>query len=151
MQKFVIFTDGGSRGNPGSAACGTFIFEQLDGNLVIKDFNSKYLNSVTNNVAEYEGFLLGATTLHKILKTQPNNGAEIEVIFNLDSELLVKQYAGIYKIKDAGLSKIKDKVDKQIADLTVSYSLRVQVNHVPRALNHLADKLVNLILDQHSE
>lgn len=130
---YTLFTDGGSRGNPGSAASAFFIFK--DNSLI--SFNGEYLNTNTNNYAEYYGLILG---LKEALK---HNISEIEV--RMDSELIVKQIKGEYKVSSVDLKPMFTKAK----ELCAMFS-KVEFKHIPRAENKFADKLVNIILDQHS-
>ncbi len=125
-----IFTDGGSRGNPGNAACAFVVLE--DEKVVY--FDSAYLNQVTNNFAEYAGLIMA---LKYLVKAGIN-----EVSAYLDSELVVKQLNGEYKVKDENIKKHYD----QIVELKKSFK-SVSFNHVRREENKLADKLVNIVLD----
>jgi ribonuclease HI len=128
---YKLFTDGGSRGNPGKAACAAFIFED---NKILTS-HSKYLGIATNNFAEYSGLLLG---LELALK---NNIFEIECF--LDSELVVKQVKGIYKVKHPEIVKMMEKY----RDVAKSFK-KIGITHVPRAENKDADELVNEVLDE---
>lgn len=131
-----VYTDGGSRGNPGKSACG-FAVEQK-GKIIKK--GSKYLGITTNNVAEYEGVILALVWIISIQqKTVFKN-----VFFYLDSELIVKQLNGIYKIKNLNLLKLNNKIRKLINCL----DSKVIFQHVPREKNKLADGLVNEELDK---
>ncbi len=130
-----IYTDGGSRGNPGKSACG-FAVEQK-GEIIKK--GSKYLGITTNNVAEYEGVKLALVWIISIQqKTLFKN-----VFFFLDSELIVKQLNGIYKIKNPNLLKLNNEIRNLINELNA----KVIFQHVPREKNKLADGLVNEELD----
>jgi len=126
-----LFTDGGSRGNPGPSAIGALIFDE-DHKLV--DFTGKYIHIGTNNKAEYLALLSGVKLLNKI-------GIN-EAICCLDSELVVKQIKKEYKIKDAEIRKMVDLIEIELKSFK-----SITFKHVPRAENHLADKLVNIILD----
>lgn len=139
MQKdiIVIHTDGGSRGNPGPAAC-AFIAE-LNGKTVRKE--SKYLGKSTNNTAEYEGVLLATKW---ILKNRASLLAK-EALFFLDSELVVKQLTGIYKIKKPELLSISLSILRNIKDS----GIKVLFKNIPREQNKVADFLVNEELDLH--
>jgi len=122
MQKneLVIYCDGGSRGNPGLAAC-AFVAE-LKGKVLEKQ--SKFLNTNTNNVAEYEGVLLA---LNWLLKSK-HAFKENNVIFFLDSELVVKQLNGVYKIKKPELQilNFSDQTKNELGTSTnISFSLPV--------------------------
>lgn len=126
-----LFTDGGSRGNPGNSACASFLFDESM-NLVA--FDAKFLNSGTNNNAEYNALKLG-------LKLASKNGVE-ELTCKLDSELAVKQIKGEYKVKDENIQKLH----KDILAAAKSFK-SIQFIHVPRSENKHADRLVNVILD----
>lgn len=129
--EYSLFTDGGSRGNPGNAACGFFIFDEKD-NLV--DFGGKYVGETTNNVAEYYGLIAGLEQAKKI-------GLE-NIVCKLDSELVVKQLQLKYKVKDEKMQVLFKKVNELAANFS-----RISFTHIPRAENKFADKLVNVILD----
>jgi ribonuclease HI len=136
----VIYSDGGARGNPGPAASAYAIYK--DEELIKKD--SKYLGKTTNNVAEYSGVIEG---LKGFLDGRfTNRSYSDEIIFKMDSELVVKQLTGVYKIKDKKLMELSLEVRKLIRD----NNLKINFVHVPRALNKLADKLVNEKLDESS-
>ena len=130
--KLKIFTDGGARGNPGPAACGVVIKDESN-NVIAK--HSKYLGVRTNNQAEYAGVLLALTEAQKFGK--------IELDFYLDSELVVNQLKGSYKVKDEELQKLFVK----IWNLSQSFK-KITYSRVPRAINALADRLVNEELDK---
>ncbi len=127
----VIYSDGGARGNPGPAASAYVVFE----NEKMINSSSKYLGVTTNNVAEYNGVIMA---LEGIKNT--------EIKFCMDSELVVKQLTGHYKIKDAKLIDLSLRVKKIIHD----NNLKVNFVHVPRKENSYADKLVNEKLDDSS-
>jgi len=129
-----LFTDGGSRGNPGPGACAYVLYDPA-GNLQEKC--GKYLGKVTNNQAEYEGIIEG-------LKAAKQNRVE-ELGCLLDSELVVRQINGTYKIKDPGLKPRTLEVFKLIQNFKT-----VTFNYIPREQNKEADKLVNETLDQYT-
>lgn len=131
LKKIKIYTDGGSRGNPGKAAC-AFVVKDEEGNIIYKE--GKYLGETTNNQAEYNGLLEG---LKYALK---NEYKDVEIY--MDSELVVKQIKGEYKVKDPGLKDMKAQVDL-LFPLLGMYS----INHVFRESNKEADKLLNEVLD----
>jgi len=137
-KKYIIHTDGGSRGNPGPAAIGVVIDEKnAAGDVInVKEYN-ECIGVNTNNQAEYMA-ILWALNYCKV-----NGFKDIECY--LDSELVVKQLNGEYKIKDAGLSKIAAKIFiiKQSFDKCVFI-------HVRREFNKEADRLVNEALDGES-
>ncbi len=149
-QKLKIFTDGGARGNPGPAACGVII---KDGQNKVIARHAKYLGVRTNNQAEYEGVLLALTEAQKFglprrsplidgVETEGKAG-KIELDFYLDSELVVNQLKGSYKVKDADLQKLFVK----IWNLSQSFK-KITYTYVPRAMNAMADRLVNEELDK---
>ncbi len=93
--KLILYTDGGSRGNPGPAGCGVFI-TSLDSSITERRF--KYLGIATNNIAEYMGGLLG------IQRGIELGATEIEL--RADSKLMIEQLSGNYKVKNPELKKI---------------------------------------------
>ncbi len=132
MNKLIIHTDGGARGNPGPAGIGV-VFKQDDGMIIGQ--HQQYIGEATNNVAEYKALLLG-------LSEAKNLGAEVLEI-NMDSELVVKQMNGQYKIKDSNLKLLAEEVLKQL-----KHFKNVAFRHVRREFNKDADKLVNEAIDQ---
>jgi ribonuclease HI len=134
MKKLITFTDGGSRNNPGPAACGAVI-QDGTGNLLAT--HSCFLGVATNNQAEYGALVLALTEAHKLL------GGGGEVTCYLDSELVVKQLNREYRVKD---EKMKG-LFAQVNALTAKFD-KVTFVHVPREKNKLADKLVNEELDR---
>lgn len=126
-----LFTDGGSRGNPGPSALGYVILDMNDG--IIKK-ESEFLGTTTNNQAEYQGLLSG-------LKDALSHGIkELEVY--MDSELIIKQINGLYKIKNQDLLPIY----KAVKEIAEKFD-KITFTHVPRAMNSIADSLVNECLD----
>lgn len=130
--KLIIFTDGGARGNPGPAGIGVVI---CDENHRVISKHCEYIGNATNNVAEYKALILALQEAYKL-------GAK-EILVNMDSELVVRQMQGIYKIKEPSLKNLALDVFK----LTNRFS-GVTFHHVPREKNKEADKLVNLALDE---
>jgi ribonuclease HI len=129
--KARLFTDGGARGNPGPAAL-AYVLEAEDGTVL--DARGDTIGIATNNVAEYEALVAG---LHKAVELGVD---EVEVVS--DSELLVKQMTGEYRIKNAAL------VELSLAATRLARELgRVTYTAVRRAENELADRLVNEALD----
>jgi ribonuclease HI len=126
-----LFTDGGSRGNPGPSAI-AFVICKMDDSVVEK--SGEYIGSTTNNQAEYQALKMG---LKRVLEL----GVK-KLIVNMDSELVVKQINGLYKMKNAELMPHYNEI-KQFA----GQFEQVTFQHVPRALNAAADKEVNRILD----
>ena len=129
--KVKAFIDGASRGNPGPASTGVQLLDEAGA--VLKE-HGRTLGTQTNNVAEYEA-LLDALRLAKEL------GAD-ELLVHSDSLLLVKQVAGEYKVKNAGLAVLKAKAVSLNRDFKA-----VKLVHVRRELNKDADRLANMALD----
>lgn len=135
--KLIIHSDGGARGNPGPAAIGVVIEDESG--KVIEEV-SRVIGDSTNNIAEYTAVLEGL----KALKTRFTEGtSEIEIDWRLDSELVVKQLSGEYKVKNPGLREIY----QDIQDLRVHFP-KLHLKHVPREENKHADRLVNEALDR---
>ena len=152
---FILFCDGGSRGNPGPSACGYVVFELLTNIELTK--NTKFDDvknlidtakiviekadfvghSTTNNVAEWSGLTHGLSEI--IAKF----GVDNEVLVCMDSELVVKQTLGIYKVKQPHLMPFLQDFKSLQAQLN-----KVVVSHIYRENNKLADALVNQCLDK---
>ncbi len=135
--KLIIHTDGGSRGNPGPAASG-FVIESHDPKWK-KEFGH-YLGETTNNVAEYSAVVLALKKAKELLKGKVG---ETEVEVKADSELIVRQMAGIYRVKNPGLKLLFTEVQ-----LLKSFFKSVTFTHVRREKNQEADAMVNIALDK---
>ena len=133
MKKIQIFSDGGSRGNPGPGAIGFAIFENSE--VIYK--HGATISVCTNNQAEYQAVL---DALLYVGKNIPD--AQIE--FFIDSELVVKQLNGEYKVKNQKLKPLFLKIRESVIELGGS----VTFAHVRREKNKLADSLVNKALDE---
>jgi ribonuclease HI len=131
-QRLILRTDGASRGNPGHAAAGVVI-EAEDGRLVAR--GKHYLGVMTNNQAEYRALILG---LKAVARYEP---ATVRVF--MDSELVVKQMLGQYRVKDETLRPLYEEA-KALAGRLPGVSFQ----HVLRGKNALADKLANEALDE---
>jgi len=133
MEKIVVFTDGGSRGNPGDAAIGVYI----------ETLNKEYgecIGHKTNNDAEYGAILFG---LQKVKASLGKDKAKkIHVDMYMDSELAVRQLNHIYKIKEERIQKLFMEIWNEILDFG-----KVTFTHVPREQNKRADAMVNHALD----
>ena len=129
--KAKLFTDGGSRGNPGPAAYG-FVIEAEDGHVLAAE--GEAIGTATNNVAEYSGLVAGLERAAEL------GIREVEVVS--DSELLVKQMQGEYRVKNEALKELWE----EASDLESRFS-KVRYTAVRRAHNELADRLVNEALD----
>ena len=131
FSRVKLFTDGGSRGNPGPSATG-FAILSLEDKLL--KAGGTYLGITTNNQAEYKAVLEGLGTAYDM-------GA-VQVDVYMDSLLVVNQMSGIFKIKNLDLLKINVSIHEAIKKFD-----KVSFKHVPRALNKLADAEVNRVLD----
>lgn len=135
-ETFFIFTDGGSRGNPGLGAIGVVIKDKHKKK--IKSFG-KFLGQTTNNVAEYSGVIEALKWLKKDFKK-----TEADFIFFLDSKLVVNQLNGFYKIKDAKLVDLIIQVRGLEREIGANFFYRF----ISRQMNKEADLLVNQTLDK---
>ena len=130
MSRLTVNVDGGARGNPGPAAIGVVV----RGEGQVLDEVGETIGEATNNVAEYRALLKG------IELAAARGGTELELVG--DSELVVRQVEGRYKVKNAGLKELHAEVKRALRDFD-SWSIR----HVRRAENADADRLVNEALD----
>ncbi|MFC1894995.1 ribonuclease HI family protein [Candidatus Dependentiae bacterium] len=140
-----IFVDGAARGNPGKAGAGIYITNKNQSPIE----SGIYLGTKTNNQAEYLSLLFALFTIKKELKKQKINFGNITTLTNIkifsDSELLVKQMNGEYRVKNPILFKMKTLVDQLLEN--VSY----KISHVLREKNKVADKLANIGIDKRQE
>lgn len=139
--KIIIYTDGGSRGNPGPSAIGV-IFTEEKGK-VIKEYAQK-IGRATNNEAEYEAIIFALQKAKLLFGKQKAKNMEIEI--RTDSEFVTKQVNGEYKILDRRIEQLFLKV----WNLKIDFG-RVVVKHILRSENKEADKLVNRALDYKGE
>ena len=135
LVKATLYADGGSRGNPGPAAAGAVLYAD-DGEVL--DEIGTFLGVTTNNVAEWTGLLDG-------LKAALARGVS-ELTVRLDSELVVKQLSGAYRVKHPGLIPLHAEAKSLLRKFG-----RVDVRHVPRKENKAADAVVNQVLDAHAD
>jgi ribonuclease HI len=131
LEEAKLYTDGGSRGNPGDSAC-AYVICKLDDTVVEK--SGYYMGVATNNQAEYLGMIKGVERARDL-------GIDRIHLYS-DSQLVVNQMNGFYKVKNQELLPLHLQL-KQLAD---SFE-EVSFHHIPRALNAEADKEVNRILD----
>jgi ribonuclease HI len=131
VSRLTVNVDGGARGNPGPAAIGAVV-RDADGTIV--EERGERIGRATNNVAEYRALLLG------IQLAADRGASELELVG--DSELIVRQVEGRYKVKDATLRELHAEVKQALAPFA-SWSIR----HVRREQNAEADRLVNAALD----
>ena len=138
MEKhYLIHTDGGSRGNPGPAALGVVI----EGDDIGRKEYSEYLGETTNNVAEYTAVVFALKKLKQLVGSEAVRESTVTV--HADSELLVKQLNGEYKVKEGGIQKLF----LEVWNLRLDFG-RVTFTHIPREKNQRADRMVNQELDK---
>ncbi|MBU6214314.1 ribonuclease HI family protein [Patescibacteria group bacterium] len=135
---FTIHADGGSRGNPGPSGAGAMIRNGL-GNSI--GSVSQYLGIRTNNFAEYEAVILAFHALARLVPEDRRGKASVEV--KMDSELVVKQMNGLYKVKHPVLKDQRARLVRAAAGFK-----SVIFTHVPRAQNSDADALANEAMDR---
>jgi mutator protein MutT len=131
----VVYSDGGSRGNPGPSAAGFVIMDEAE---QVLHEGGMYLGVTTNNVAEYQGVRLG---LEKALSMGIKT-----IDFRIDSLLVVNQLNGVYVIKSRELWPIHERIKELISQFD-----KVSFRHVKREFNQLADGMVNKILNAHGK
>lgn len=135
MKKIILHTDGGARGNPGPAAIGiTLESDDGAGNQVLIGEIKRYIGEQTNNFAEYTALITALEEAHKL-------GYSAADCF-LDSELVVRQVKGEYKVREETLKPLHAKVQALIKHFSL-----ITFNHVRREKNAEADRLVNEALD----
>jgi len=122
-----LFTDGASKGNPGLAGAGWMLINERD-SILVKD--SKFLGEATNNEAEYQALILG-------LKNALSCGVQ-EIRVHMDSELLVRQINGLYRVKNPRLTVFFH----QVRDLLSNFA-KYAIIHIPREENREADRMAN--------
>jgi ribonuclease HI len=127
-----VFSDGAARGNPGPAGAGA-VLTRADGTVVAKC--GKFLGTQTNNVAEYSALLIGLETALRL------GAQQVEVV--ADSELLVRQLEGVYRVKNEKLRPLFKRAKELLAKFE-----RTSVRHVPREENKLADEMSNRAIDE---
>ena len=139
MERFVIRTDGGARGNPGPAGSGAAVERETDHGLELVAEVSEYVGETTNNIAEYKAVIFALEAVKRRAQSLP-----VEVDAVLDSQLIVEQMNGSYKVKNAGLKPLYDRVRQLVVELGGAVTFR----HVFRAENKHADRLVNEAIDR---
>jgi phosphoribosylglycinamide formyltransferase-1 len=131
----IVYTDGGARGNPGPAAAAFTLTDRKNNTLLAKAF---FLGKTTNNVAEY-------TALLKSLEAAREMKAQ-KVLIRSDSELVVRQIKGEYRVKNPGLAELYSQCISLLAQFATW-----KIEHVPRERNNRADALVNRAIDSQSD
>jgi ribonuclease HI len=132
MDKVIIYTDGGARGNPGPAGIGAVIYSEHK--KILAEI-SEYLGVATNNQAEYKALIAA-------FRKAADLGAK-ELDCYLDSELVVKQLKGEYRVKDKDLARLF----LDINNLSLSFK-KISYTHIPRERNQEADCLANEAMDR---
>lgn len=127
----VLFADGGARGNPGPAALGAVLVDESGGVLCEV---GEFLGTTTNNVAEWRALLAGLAAALEM-------GVD-DLKVRLDSELVVRQLSGDYRVKHPDLIPLHDRARSLMRRFA-----HVDVRHIPRNQNTLADAVVNAVLD----
>lgn len=130
--KATLYTDGGSRGNPGPAGIGFVLSCENDREVA----GGEYVGETTNNQAEYRALLAG---LRRAREEKVS-----ELLCRLDSQLIVRQLTGEYRVKDADLKPLF----AEVQNLAASFE-KISFEHVPREENARADKLVNEAIDKY--
>lgn len=139
--KIVIYTDGGSRGNPGPAAIGVILTDEKG--KVIKEYAQK-IGRATNNEVEYEAIIYALQKAKLLFGKQRAKNMEIEI--RTDSEFVTKQLNAQYKILDRKIEQLFLKT----WNLRIDFG-KIIFKHIPRSENREADKLVNRVLDYKGE
>lgn len=137
ISRYFLYIDGASRGNPGPAAAAMILYDESGKILITK---SKTLGTTTNNVAEWAALEGAVKTLVYLARRE----GRVEAVISSDSDLVVKQFNGQFKVRDPELKAIADRIKKHLAQQP---NLKVSVVHIPREENRLADKVVNKALD----
>ncbi len=140
VSKITIYTDGASRGNPGQAGAGVSV-----SGLESETELSVYLGQKTNNEAEYIAFLLAVKLLLRLQANKPQNSRlnNCQLVFKLDSMLVVNQLNKDWKIKEKRMQKLADKIQELLKKLDLPY----QIKHIDRDNNQRADWLANQAID----
>lgn len=138
MKKITIFTDGGSRGNPGPSAVGAQIIDARG--TVVKEV-SETIGNATNNFAEYQAVLRGLQTAVEVFGKSTK---DMQVELKLDSEFVKKQLNGEYQIKEPGL--VPHFIE--IHNMRISSFPHLTFTHISREFNKEADRLVNEAFDR---
>jgi ribonuclease HI len=131
LRHATLYSDGASRGNPGKAACSVVVYDEQGDEILAR---TEILGVATNNVAEYRGVLLGLQLARDL--------AVPSIDLRLDSELVVKQLQGLYKVKHPALQPLYEQ-----ARVLLSGFISVSIEHIPRKKNMRADELANAALD----
>ena len=132
LRRLKVFSDGAARGNPGPAGAGAVLLD-ADGRTVAR--LGRYLGRATNNHAEYKGLLLG-------LERAAELGAS-EVLVYADSQLMIRQLGGQYRVRNEGLRPLFDEAQRLLRGFR-----RFELHHIPREQNGAADEMSNRAIDE---
>jgi len=138
MKKFIIYTDGGSRGNPGKAGIGVVICNERDQE--VKKFGEYLGDGLTNNEAEYSAVIFALKKFKALFGKSLAENTDVEI--RADSELVVKQLNGEYRLENPKIQQFFI----EIWNLKMDFK-SVKFKHIPREKNKEADRLVNEALD----
>jgi ribonuclease HI len=127
-----VYSDGAARGNPGPAGAGAVVLDE-SGTALAEI--GRYLGEQTNNVAEYEGLLLG------LRHALAHGATDVEVL--ADSQLLIRQLAGVYRVKSAGLMPLFEEAKRLLRRFK-----SIELRHIPREMNGAADEMSNRAIDE---
>jgi len=150
--KFTVYSDGGSRGNPGPAAIGAVIVGpeplqvlpvKVTGTSAhrLRREYAEYIGIATNNVAEYQAVIFALKKIKQLAGSE--DAGKSQIVFYMDSELLVKQLNNEYKVKEETMQKLF----MEVHNLKMDFG-KVEFKHVLRGKNEDADRLVNQALDR---
>lgn len=141
MNVLNIYTDGGARGNPGPAGIGV-VFQNDQGENIYT--HKEYIGEGTNNQAEYAAIIKAIELVLKSKWFLENNKKEgSKIVCKLDSQLVVEQICGNYKVKNSGIVELMG----QLKMLLNKIEIPIEFIHIKREQNKLADKLVNQAID----
>ncbi len=138
MKKIIIYTDGGSRGNPGKAAIGVVFYNEK--NQPFKEYSEYLGDNLTNNEAEYQAVIFALQKFKSLFGKKLAKNSQVEI--KSDSEFLIKQLKGEYKVLDSKIQKLF----LQVWNLKLDFK-KIKFTLIPREKNKEADSLVNQALD----
>lgn len=132
-----LYIDGAARGNPGPAGAGVYLTTQTD---VVLKKEGFFLNKRTNNQAEYLALALGVFFIQKLLK-EADSLPDLIYVYS-DSELLINQMNGKYKVRNPELAELKKYIDAHLTEVPFHFK------HIRREFNAIADSLANMGIDK---
>ncbi|PJE69800.1 MAG: hypothetical protein COU98_00020 [Candidatus Staskawiczbacteria bacterium CG10_big_fil_rev_8_21_14_0_10_38_10] len=138
MKKLIVYTDGGSRGNPGLAAIGVVIADEKKN--ILKEYSQYLGDNLTNNEAEYKAVIFALKKIKALFGKKKIGEFDVEIMS--DSELLIKQMQGLYKILEPKIQSLF----VAVWNLKIDFK-EVKFKLISREKNKEADKLVNEALD----